>query len=116
MLGSGIKMGTTIDKDIMTPASAHSLSRFEAYRMRWKRRRLLWRSFRSRWQIRRVIDVTATIGADDVLLFATVRNEIERLPHFLNHYRALGVSHFLIVVHIQSSKGFLSFLKISDRG
>jgi hypothetical protein len=109
MLGNGIKLGTTIDKDDMTAKSAHSLSRFDAYRMRWKRRRLLWRSFRSRWQIKRVIDVTSTIDTDDVLLFATVRNEIERLPHFLNHYRTLGVSHFLIVDNVSDdgSKAFL---------
>ena len=31
------------------------------------------------------------------MLFSTVRNEIERISHFLEHYRKLGVSHFLIV-------------------
>lgn len=31
------------------------------------------------------------------ILFATVRNEAVRLPFFLDHYRRLGVVHFLIV-------------------
>jgi frataxin-like iron-binding protein CyaY len=68
-----------------------------AYRLRWKRRRLLWRAFRKRRQLRCVVDRTAAIAPGDILLFATVRNEAERLPHFLAHYRALGVRHFLIV-------------------
>ncbi len=32
-----------------------------------------------------------------ILAFATVRNEAHRLPHWLSHYRQLGVDHFLIV-------------------
>ncbi|MFN3293421.1 MAG: glycosyltransferase family 2 protein, partial [Gemmobacter sp.] len=32
-----------------------------------------------------------------IRLFATVRNEAERLPFFLDHYRRLGVGHFLFV-------------------
>lgn len=32
-----------------------------------------------------------------ILVFATVRNEALRLPHFLDHYRRLGVEHFLFV-------------------
>lgn len=68
-----------------------------AYRLRWKRRRLLFRVWRKRRQIRPLIDRTARIGSDDILLFATMRNEILRLPHFMDHYRKLGVSHFLIV-------------------
>ncbi len=42
-------------------------------------------------------DRTAQIGPDDILLFATVRNEMVRLPHLLDHYRKLGVDHFLFV-------------------
>ncbi|QGY00085.1 glycosyltransferase family 2 protein [Roseovarius faecimaris] len=68
-----------------------------AYRLRWKRRRLLFRSFRKRRQLRPVIDRTAQIGPDDILVFSTMRNEMVRLPHFLAHHRALGVDHFLIV-------------------
>ncbi len=68
-----------------------------AYRLRWKRRRFLWRSIRKRNQLACVIDRTHLIGHDDILCFATVRNEALRLPWFLDHHRRLGVRHFLIV-------------------
>jgi Glycosyl transferase family 2 len=68
-----------------------------AYRQRWKRRELLWRSFVRRRQLAPCADRTATIRPSDILLFATLRNEATRLPHFLEHYRRLGVGHFLIV-------------------
>lgn len=69
----------------------------EAYRMRWKRRRLLWRSFRSRHHLTALSDRTGAIRAGDVLLVMTQRNEALRLPFFLKYYRALGVGHFLVV-------------------
>ncbi|MEX0348367.1 MAG: glycosyltransferase family 2 protein [Paracoccaceae bacterium] len=69
----------------------------DAYRLRWKRRRLLWRSLRSRHQLRKLIDRTSQITSDSVLLVSTMRNEINRLPHFLDYYRGLGIDHFLIV-------------------
>ena len=68
-----------------------------AYRMRWKRRRFLYRVWRKRRQITPLRDRTAEIGPDKVLCFATVRNEMARLPFFLDYYRRLGVGHFLIV-------------------
>lgn len=68
-----------------------------AYRMRWKRRRFLFRVWRKRHQITPRQDRTAQIGRDDILVFATLRNEMVRLPYFLDHYRRLGVAHFLIV-------------------
>jgi glycosyltransferase involved in cell wall biosynthesis len=68
-----------------------------AYLLRLKRRWLLWRAFRARWQLSVVHDRTGQITPDAILGFATVRNEILRLPFFLAHYRALGVEHFLIV-------------------
>ncbi|WP_245845171.1 glycosyltransferase family 2 protein [Pseudothioclava arenosa] len=37
------------------------------------------------------------IAPDDILLFACMRNEAHRLPQFLDHYRHLGIAHFLIV-------------------
>lgn len=58
---------------------------------------MLWRAYRSRHQIKVAKNQTSSIRSDDILLFATVRNEMLRLPHFLEHYRGLGVSHFLIV-------------------
>lgn len=68
-----------------------------AYRLRWKRRRLLFRAFRKRRQLSSIIDRTPQIAAQDVLLFSTVRNEAMRLPYFLHHYRNLGVRHFLFI-------------------
>lgn len=68
-----------------------------AYRLRWKRRRLLLRAWRKRRQLAVVRDRTRHIAPGDILLFATLRNEAERLPYFLAHYRRLGVRHFLIV-------------------
>ncbi len=68
-----------------------------AYLLRWRRRRLLWRSFRKRRQLSAITDRTQTIRPRAILAFSTVRNEAIRLPFFLDHYRKLGVNHFLIV-------------------
>ncbi|MFV0302032.1 MAG: glycosyltransferase family 2 protein [Paracoccus sp. (in: a-proteobacteria)] len=70
-----------------------------AYRLRWKRRDYLWRAFRARRALAARADRSGQIAADDILCFATLRNESLRLPGFLDHYRALGVNHFLLVVH-----------------
>ena len=58
---------------------------------------MLWRAFRKRRELKNCIDRTQQIKARDVLLFSTVRNEMLRLPYFLEHYRRLGVGHFLFV-------------------
>lgn len=58
---------------------------------------LLWRAWRKRGQLRPVTDRTPQIVPGDVLCFLCVRNEAQRLPHFLAHHRALGVRHFLAV-------------------
>jgi hypothetical protein len=68
-----------------------------AYRLRWKRRRLLFRALRKRGQLRCVVDRTQNIQPDTILGAVTVRNEIVRLPFFLEHHRKLGVGHFLMV-------------------
>lgn len=68
-----------------------------AYRLRWKRRRLLFRALRKRHQLKAVIDRTGQIGRGDILGLTTVRNEMVRLPYFLEHHRRLGVRHFLFV-------------------
>ncbi|MCA0929713.1 glycosyltransferase family 2 protein [Ruegeria profundi] len=81
----------------------------QKYRLRLKRRRLLWRSFRSRHQLTCLKDQTKRIRPGDVLAFTTLRNEITRLPWFFRHYRALGVDHFLVVDN-GSDDGCVEFL------
>lgn len=68
-----------------------------AYRMRWKRRRMLWRALRARRQMQKSADRTRQIPNAGVLVFTVLRNEITRLPYFLEHYRRLGAAHFLVV-------------------
>jgi hypothetical protein len=68
-----------------------------AWRMRWRRRRMLWRGFRARRDLTAVQDRTRAIRPGAILCAMTVRNEAVRLPFFLAHCRRLGVDHFLIV-------------------
>lgn len=68
-----------------------------AYRLRWKRRRLLARAVTKRRELTAVVDRTGRIAAEDILCFGVVRNEAVRLPWFLEHHRRLGVAQFLIV-------------------
>jgi hypothetical protein len=56
-----------------------------------------------------ISDKTQQIGPDDILLFSTQRNEKVRLPYFLNYYRRMGVTHFLIVDN-DSDDGTLEYL------
>jgi len=81
-----------------------------AYRLRWKRRRFLARAVRKRRELRCVRNRTDQITPEAILGFCTMRNEILRLPHFLDHYRRLGVVHFLIVDN-DSDDGTLEYLK-----
>lgn len=67
------------------------------YRLRLRRKLLLWRAFRKRRQLRPVTQRMQGLRPLPILLFATMRNERIRLPYFLNYYRKLGVDHFLIV-------------------
>ncbi len=69
----------------------------QTYKLRLRRKRLLWRAFRKRHELTRVSRKTGSIKDNDILLFATLRNEMLRLPFFLKHYRRLGVAHFLFV-------------------
>lgn len=73
-----------------------------AYKLRWKRRRALWRSFRSRHALRTVQDRTGAIRPDDILCVMVVRNEALRVPFFLDWHRRLGVSQFLVVDNASS--------------
>ncbi|WP_281826272.1 glycosyltransferase family 2 protein [Jannaschia rubra] len=88
-------------------AAAHDL--WAAYRLRWRRRRLLARSFAKRSQLSPLADRTRDIASGAILAFATVRNEMGRLPYFLRHHRALGVDRFLFVDNA-SDDGTAAFL------
>ncbi len=70
---------------------------WQAYKLRWKRRRLLLRAYRKHHQLKSVINRTRQIRPDTIIAASTVRNEIIRLPYFLSHHRKLGITHFLIV-------------------
>lgn len=83
---------------------------FDSYRMRLRRKRLLWRAFRRRRELCQIQDQTTKIGPRDILCFATVHNEKIRLPYFLKYYRLLGISHFLIIDN-DSDDGSLDYLK-----
>lgn len=90
------------------PLPAISLA--TAYRLRWKRRRALWRAARARHRLTRVADNTARIRPQDILAVVVLRNERLRLPYFLEYYRKLGVGHFLIVDN-GSEDGSLALLR-----
>lgn len=81
----------------------------QRYRLRLKRRQLLWRSLRSRHQLRSLADRSDQINRGDLLGFVVLRNESARLPYFLDYYRALGVKHFLVVDN-GSNDGSAEFL------
>jgi tetratricopeptide (TPR) repeat protein len=49
------------------------------------------------YDLRRVDQHDSMLVADDILCCVTVRNEVPRLPFFLDYYRALGVNRFLVV-------------------
>lgn len=70
---------------------------WQSYRLRWKRRRRLWRARQRGRELRSLRDRTASIRPGQILLFCCLRNELVRLPWFLDYYRNLGVSQFLIV-------------------
>ncbi|MCC5971292.1 MAG: glycosyltransferase family 2 protein [Pararhodobacter sp.] len=73
------------------------LELWRAWRWRRKRQFRLLRAFRKRRELLPVIDRTGQIAPGAILLFCTFRNEALRLPYFLEHYRRLGVNHFLFV-------------------
>ncbi|SCZ70037.1 Glycosyl transferase family 2 [Epibacterium ulvae] len=67
------------------------------YLLRLKRKYLLWRARKAAKQLTVLKDCTAAINASSLLCFATMRNERQRLPYYLEHYRRLGITQFLIV-------------------
>jgi len=73
------------------------LSALGTYRLRLERKRKRVRSLRKRGELSSVVNRTAELARDDILLFCTLRNERIRLPFFLEYYRNLGVNHFMFV-------------------
>lgn len=78
-----------------------------AYKLRWKRRRLLWRALRAR---RDLAPLSVAVPSDGLLVIACLRNEMGRLPHWLEHYRKLGAAHFLVVDNA-SNDGSAAYLQ-----
>ena len=70
-----------------------------------ERRRCQLRALRKGSELSSVADRTSQIKRGDVLAFVTIRNEIRRLPYFLEYYRKLGVRHFLFVDNASSDGG-----------
>ncbi|WIV50738.1 glycosyltransferase family 2 protein [Marivivens sp. LCG002] len=70
---------------------------WQSYRLRLQRKRWRIRALRKRRELEVVQDRTADITPSDILVFSTLRNELVRLPYFLEYYRKLGINHFLIV-------------------
>lgn len=73
------------------------MSIFSTYRLRVARKRWRLRAWRKSRELSVTADRTDLIREDDILLFATLRNEKVRLPYFLKYYRSLGIDHFLMV-------------------
>jgi len=73
------------------------LGAWQSYRLRLQRKRWRIRAFRKRRELTSAVDRTKDIRHSDILVFTTLRNELVRLPFFLDYYRKLGVNHFLIV-------------------
>lgn len=65
--------------------------------MRLRRKRKQARAWRKHFELTVVADRTANIRPGEILLFSTLRNEDIRLPYFMEYYRKLGISHFLMV-------------------
>jgi hypothetical protein len=59
-------------------------------------------------QLRLVQDRLDRIGPRDVLLVTCLRNERARMPAFADHYRRLGVGHFLVIDN-GSDDGFMDW-------
>lgn len=113
MHGAGTKTAiTTADAVLRNQPSLTAA--WLAYRMRWKRRRLLFRAYQSRHQLEPTSDKTDSILAQDLLLFCTMRNEVARLPYFLDHYRTLGIGHFLFVDNASSDGSDMMVLAEPD--
>lgn len=67
------------------------------YYLRLQRRRRRLRALRKGRDLLEIRNRTKTRRDGDIYLFATIHNELVRLPYFIDYYRELGVNHFFIV-------------------
>jgi hypothetical protein len=80
---------------------------------------VLWESrrrFRARFHglsLHPIQKKTGRIKKSDVILVTCLRNELRRLPFFLDYYRKLGVDHFIIIDN-DSTDGFREWIKQFD--
>ena len=80
-----------------------------AYKLRLKRQRFLFRAWRKSYQLRMILNRTSSIkNRYFVIHYRQKRNT--KVTLFLNHHRALGICHF-IVVDNDSCDGTLEYLK-----
>ena len=79
-------------------------------RLRGQRQAKLLRCLRKSARLTARRNRTDTIGPRDILAFVTLRNEVLRLPYFLDYYRAQGVNHFLMVDN-DSTDGTTEYLE-----
>lgn len=77
-----------------------------AYKLRLRRKQLLWRAFRARHQLNEVQNKTAALAPHDIVAVVVLRNERTRLPYFLEYYRNLGVAQFLVVDNGSDDQSF----------
>ncbi|MEM9060061.1 MAG: glycosyltransferase family 2 protein [Pseudomonadota bacterium] len=68
----------------------------ERISLRLERRSLQVRALLKGRELECIVDRTDSMPPGPILV-STVRNEAVRLPHFIDHYRNLGIVHFLIV-------------------
>jgi hypothetical protein len=91
----------------LTKGAAREAVRFKQRRQR--RRRTLQHGR----ELLLVQDNTRAIRANDVVLVSCLRNEIIRMPFFLQYYRDMGVDRFLFIDN-GSTDGFLEWIRPFD--
>ncbi len=96
MHGDGTKTAITTNDAALAPRPFFARAA-QAYRMRWKRRRLIFRAMRSRRVLTQLQGHQKSLNRESILVFCCFRNEQERLPAFLRHYRNLGASAFFFI-------------------
>lgn len=79
------------------------------YRLRLLRKKWQVRTLTRKKDLAKVKMAEGALPKDGIFLFSTMRNEMLRLPFFLDHYRALGVDRFFVVDN-GSTDGTAAFL------